>query len=172
MDVFWLLLLRLIHVVGGVVWVGAIVTLAWFVLPTQRLEGADGGRFVSRMMTERRLSPYLISLAFATLLSGFALYGRAVMSTNGQWAASRPAMVYGFGAITTVIAMIVGISMGAVSEKKMAAIGQRLRAERREPTPDEAARLEALRARAGRGSRIASILLLVTAVAMAVARYA
>lgn len=172
MEVFWLLVLRLIHVVGGIVWVGGLVALAWFVVPTQRLEGADGGRFVSRMMVERHFTPFLITVALSTLLSGFALYGRAMIATAGQWGGSRPAIVYGFGAISAVTALIVGVSMGGVSEKKMAAIGQRLSAERRPPTTEETAQLEALAARAGRGARIASILLLVTAVAMSVARYA
>lgn len=171
MEHSWLLLLRLVHVVGGILWVGAIVALAWFVVPTQRLEGAEGRRFLTRMMVERRFSPYLIALALGTLLSGFVLYGRAMMATHGQWASSRPAMIYGVGAITAVLAMIVGISMGGASERRMAAIEKRLQADRRGATAEETTQLEALAERAGRGARIASVLLLVTAVAMAVARY-
>lgn len=171
MDHSWLLLLRLVHVVGGILWVGAIVTLAWFVIPTQRLEGADGGRFVGRMMAERRFSTYLPVLALATLISGFVMYGQAMAGTQGQWASTRPAMIYGLGAVTAVLAFIIGIAMGVASEKKMAAIGRRLKAERREPTAAETALVDSLRARAGLGARIASVLLLVSAVTMAVARY-
>ena len=172
MDHTWLLLLRLVHVIGGMLWVGAVVALAWFVVPTARLEGAHGGRFVDRMMEERHFATYIPVLAIASLISGFVMYGRAMAATQGQWASTRPAMVYGLGAVTAVLAMIVGITMGAASEKRMAAINRRLRTEGREPTAAETALIDSLRARAGLGSRIASVLLLVTAVAMAVARYA
>ena len=39
MDHAWLLLLRLLHIVGGILWVGGVCTLAWFVVPTVQLEG-------------------------------------------------------------------------------------------------------------------------------------
>jgi hypothetical protein len=86
MDHLWLQLLRLVHVVGGAIWLGNVTLIAWFLLPTVALEGADGGRLMQRMVTERRLSTWLNVVGGLTILSGLTLYMRATLGTDGAFA--------------------------------------------------------------------------------------
>jgi hypothetical protein len=171
LDHLWLQLLRFVHLVGGVFWVGSMAVLAWFVLPTQAAEGADGGRFVQRMMTERGMSRWLNIVGVLTILSGVILYTRATMGTGGAFARSHAGMVFGFGGIMAVAAIGVGGAMGGASSRRIGVMRQQLAAERRGPTPDESAEFARLLARGAKGARITAVLLTIAATAMAVARY-
>jgi uncharacterized membrane protein len=55
------LLLRLIHILAGVFWVGAIFLIAGFLLPTARAMGREGGRFMQHLMLQRRLPVFSAS---------------------------------------------------------------------------------------------------------------
>ena len=171
MDHAVLLLLRLVHVVGGVLWTGHMVLLAWFVLPTQALEGAEGGRFVQRMMIERRLSAWLNFVGALTGISGIILYTRATMGTDGAFARSHAGMVLGFGGLVAILAAIIGGAMGGGASRGIGAIRTRLAAEGRAPTAAEGAEIGRLAQRGALAAKITSILLLVAAAAMAVGRY-
>ena len=171
MDHAWLLLLRLVHILGGILWVGGVCILAWFVGPTVRAEGADGVRFASRMMLERKLSQWLSAFAGLAILSGFILYGQAISNTDGAFARSRSGMVYGVGAIAALAAMVTGITMGTMVGRRMGAMRAKFTAEKRAPTAEESAELARLAQRNSTGSRITAWLLVIAASAMAVARY-
>ena len=91
------LILRLIHILAGVFWVGAIFLIAGFLLPTARATGREGGRFMQHLMLQRRLPIFLAIAMLLTVLSGFALYGRLVSATHGAWAGTPPGIAYGVG---------------------------------------------------------------------------
>ena len=93
------LLLRLVHILAGIFWVGAIFLIAGFLLPTARATGREGGRFMQHLMLQRRLPVFLAVAMLLTVLSGFTMYGRLVAATNGAWASTPPAMAYGAGGV-------------------------------------------------------------------------
>jgi uncharacterized membrane protein len=171
MDHAWLLLLRLLHVVGGTLWVGGVCTLAWFVVPTVQLEGEHGARFATRMMLDRKLSQWLSHFAGMAILSGIILYWRATAGTDGAFARSHAGMVFGIGGVLALVAMGTGLTMGTATGKKMGAIRARVVAEGRAPTAEEGAELARLARRNASGSRITAVLLVLAAAAMGVARY-
>lgn len=140
-------------------------------LPTQALEGADGGRFVQRMMLERGLSRWINIVGGLTILSGLTLYTRATMGTGGAFARSHAGMVFGFGGVMALIAMGVGGAMGGASARRIGTMRERLAAEKRGPTVEESTEFARLLARAAKGARITAVLLTISAAAMAVARY-
>lgn len=171
MDHLWLQLLRLVHVVGGAIWLGNVTLIAWFLLPTVALEGADGGRLMQRMVTERRLSTWLNVVGGLTILSGLTLYMRATLGTDGAFARSRAGMVLGVGAVAALLAAGVGGAMSGGSARKVGVLRRRIAAEGRAPTAEEGAELGRLAQRGVRGARITAILLTISAAAMALARY-
>lgn len=64
--------LRLLHIVAGLIWVGAALLLSFYIEPAA---GADGGRFL-RALYSKTSFPRLIPLAaFVTTLAGLLLYG-------------------------------------------------------------------------------------------------
>ena len=69
-------ILRLLHIVGGLVWVGAAIVMSFYIEPALDRAGADGGRIWRRLYNETSF-PSLIPLsALVTTVAGLLLYGR------------------------------------------------------------------------------------------------
>ena len=163
------ILLRLIHILAGIFWVGGVFVVAGFLVPTVQELGPQGGRFMQHLAQRRRL-PVVMSIAgLLTVLSGFAMYARLAASTHGQWAGSRPGIAYGVGALAAILGGIAGASISGRAARRMAAIGQAAAAGG--SSAEQQAEMGQLQARLALGSRVTAGLLAVAAGAMAVARY-
>lgn len=164
------LLLRLVHILAGIFWVGAIFMIAGFLMPTLRATGREGGRFMQYLMQQRKLLIYLAVAMLLTVLSGFTMYGRMVSATHGAWAGTAPGIAYGAGGLAAIIGALVGLLVSGAAARRMAAIGQRT-AQTGGPSPSEQAEIERLQGRMVVGSRLVALFLGFAAAAMAVARY-
>ena len=168
-DQFLTILLRLLHILGGIFWAGTMILLAAFLLPTARANGREGGQFLQYLMRQQRLQLYLAVAMLATVLSGIIMYARMAAATHGAWAGSRPGIAYGFGAIAAILAAAIGGSIGSSAGRKLLAVGQAIAAGG--PTPEQQAELARLQDRMALGARLAASLLIVAAGAMAIGRY-
>src|ERR1041384_4189808 len=70
-------LLRLIHILAGVFWVGGVLFLTRFLLPTTSALGPAAGPVMDHLNRVRRLPQSLLGAGFITVLSGFSLSSRA-----------------------------------------------------------------------------------------------
>jgi uncharacterized membrane protein len=163
------IILRLIHILAGVFWVGAMILVAWFLLPTARSLGREGGRFVQHLMMERRLRVYLGIAMLLTVLSGITMYARMAAATHGAWAGTPPGIAYGVGAVAAILGAAVGGAIGGSAGRRLQAIGQAVGAGG--PSAEQQAEIVRLQDRMARGAAIAAGLLIVAAAAMAVGRY-
>ncbi len=164
-----MIVLRLIHILGGIFWVGTMILLAGFLIPTVRATGREGGRFMQMLMQQRRLQLYLGVTAALTVLSGITMYGRMAASTHGAWAGSGPGIAYGVGAVAAILAGVLGGLVSGSAGRKMLALGQTVGSG--PPSPEQQAELTRLQGRMALGSRLAAGLLVIAAAAMAVGRY-
>jgi uncharacterized membrane protein len=164
------LLLRLIHILAGIFWVGAIFLLAGFLLPTVRATGRQGGMFMQHLMLQRRLPVFLGVAAVLTVLSGFTMYGRLVSATHGAWAGTPPGIAYGTGGLAAILGAVLGMLVSGPAARRMAAIGQAA-VKDGPPSAEQQAEIERLQGRMVLGSRLVAGFLAFAAAAMAVARY-
>jgi uncharacterized membrane protein len=164
-------LLRLVHVVVGAVWVGAVVFVAAFLVPSIRAAGPAGGPVMQQLMQARRLPLWMMGFALLTVLSGLGLYGHNSAGFRSEWLASGPGRVYGLGAVCALLAVGVGMAVNSPAARRLGELGARVQAAGRPPTPDEIAAMRRLQARLEGGAIGAAVLLVLAAVAMAVARY-
>jgi uncharacterized membrane protein len=164
-----MLALRLAHVAGGVMWAGAAVLMAGFVVPAARGAGADG--FLPRLMGDRRAGMYMMATAVVTILSGFALYARMAALTDGAFAETSQGMTLGIGGVAGVLALLIGALGTGPAARRMGALGGRLRGESRAPTPDEARQMGRLQTRVRWGTALSMTLMMVAIACMAVGRY-
>lgn len=166
-------LLRLVHILAGIFWLGATLTLAGFLLPALAGSRAGVAPTWQAVMQRQRLQLWInISMTLA-ILAGFALYGIDSAMSNGAFARSIAGKTFGLGALAAIAA--VGV-MGAMSQpagRKLAALADRLEeGQQTGNTPaDLATAASALQDRVSRGLTIASVLLLLSAATMAIARY-
>jgi uncharacterized membrane protein len=165
------LLLRLVHILAGVFWVGVMFIMAGFLIPTVRETGEAGGRFMQHLMLRRRLPVFLGIAMLLTVLSGFTMYGRLVSATNGAWAGTRPGIAYGIGGLAAVLAAVLGMVISGSAGRRMTAIGQSVAKSGGPPSAEQQAEIARLRGRMSVGAGTAAALLAVSAGAMAIARY-
>ena len=163
------IVLRLIHILAGIFWVGTMFLLAGFLIPTVRETGREGGRFMQHLMQQRRLQVFLGLAMLLTVLTGVIMYARLASATHGAWAGTGPGIAYGVGAIAAIVAAAVGGIVGSSAGRRMLALGQAVRSGG--PTPEQQAEIARLQGRMSLAARVGATLLAIAAGAMAIGRY-
>ena len=163
--------LRLIHIIAGIFWVGGIMIVAGFILPSARALGPAGAPMVNQLVQQRRLPLRLLISGWVTVLAGLALYIRAGSLSASTFYASSPGRIYGLGGLLAVIVVLMGTFGNVPTTKRMMALGAQMQASGGSPAPDQAAEMQRLQTRLGRLSNTAVILLILAAACMAIARY-
>jgi len=149
------LTIRVVHVLGACIWLGAAFFIAWFLMPAMREAGPDGGKVMAAVQ-KRGWVVLMPVIATITVLTGFWLY-RPYMGAAGN--ASK---YLGLGGVIGVIARVIG---GGVVGRSMS------KAEKLSASPATMAQAAALRAKAMTWVRIMSVLVIVTAILMTIAMY-
>jgi hypothetical protein len=165
-----MVLLRLVHIVFGVFWAGAVFFIVSFILPTARDAGPAGGPFMRRF-AQSSFANALVGAGALTVLSGFVLLFYVSGQMNPGWLGSPTGIVLSIGGLAATVTLILGLAIQLPTVRRMAALARAVEAAGGQPTEAQAAELPALQARMSRIARWAAILLLVAVVTMAIARY-
>jgi len=166
-----ILVLRLVHILSGVIWAGGAFVMAWFVEPTVRAAGDDGRRFMQRLGATGTFSRAMAITAGATVLAGVWLLWIFSSGFNFDFFETGRGLALGIGMILGVAAFVVGFVMQNRPIRRMAGIGRSVAAAGGPPSAAQAAELEKLTGTVRLGGRIVAGLLLVTVILMATARY-
>jgi uncharacterized membrane protein len=163
--------LRLIHIVVGVCWVGAVVFIAAFLLPTMKAVGPAAGPVMGHLTQVKKLPMYLMAGVILTVLSGIALFWNDSVGFSSEWMHSGPGRTFSLGGVLGIVVGIMGMTINSPTAKKMGKLGEAIRASGGVPSAEQAAELARLQNRLAGAMRVAAVLLLIAAGAMAVARY-
>ena len=168
----WLfLLLRVIHVVAGALWVGGVVFLARFLLPSVRAAGPAAGP-VMEQLSARKLTVYVPVTAVLTILAGLGLYWHDSGGFRShEWLSSPSARTFGAGGAIGLVVWLLGVAVISPASQRMVALGTAMQQAGRPPAPEQIAEMQALQAKMSWSSRTAAALLIITTILMAVARY-
>ena len=164
-------LLRLIHILAGVFWVGGILFLTRFLLPTTAALGPAAGPVMDHLNRVGRLSQTLLGAGVVTVLAGFTLYWRDAVGSGAAWMASSTARVFGAGGVLAVIAILIGVTINIPTAKRLGTLMASIQASGGPPSPEQRGLQQALQARLGTAARVVAALLVLATAAMAVARY-
>jgi uncharacterized membrane protein len=169
-----MIVLRLIHILGGIFWLGATLVIVGFLLPAMRASGGEATRFMGQVMQQRRMQTYLSIAMALTILAGLGLFG--VLSSGGNgFARSRMGMTLSIGAVLAIVASAAGSMFSQPASRKLAALAQRMQqgqAGGAAPNAADLAEMQALQRRIARTLSFVATLLVLSAATMAVARYA
>lgn len=166
-----IILLRLVHIVCGVLWTGFASFAAFLLLPAVNDAGPEGGK-VMLALQRRGLVNILPLLGLGTIVPGLWLYWIQTGGFEPDLVHRTGALVVGTGGLLSMVALAIGLTVVRPSILRAAGIMGSL-----ESSSDEGARKAALaeagrlRTRAGSAGRLVAVLLVVSAAAMAVARY-
>jgi len=170
-DPLVLYALRLVHIVLGVFWVGAVLFVAFLLVPSLRAAGPAGGAVMQQLVGVRAMPRWLMGAAILTLLSGLGLYWRDSGGFQSAWLASGPGKAFGLGGVLGFAAAIVGMAVSSPAGRRLGELAARLQTAGRPPTPEEQASLAALQDRLGRAGAVTALLVLGATIMMAIARY-
>src|SRR6185369_12799415 len=104
-------LLRIIHIVGGVIWVGGTLIMTFFIGPAIGATGEAGQKFVGHLMNNLKFSNRMSAAAGLTIVAGFTLYGLDARA-GAAWLRSGMGIGLSIGAGFAIIGFIFGIMIG------------------------------------------------------------
>lgn len=165
-----LLLLRVVHVLSGTFWLGAALVNVFFLMPAAMSVGPAGGTLMLALR-DRGLMHWLLATSVLTLLSGMRLFWIIAGGDPAMFMASPMGRVFGLSGIAAILAFALAMLVSRPSAVKIAtlssAMGSASEAERDVLQRD----IERCRQRARIGSTLNIVLLVGSAMGMAVARY-
>lgn len=119
MDDAYLVLLRLVHIIAGVIWLGGGFTMLFIVYPTvNALETPEArNRFWLKFYNVSRWNTLLMAVAIGTTLAGILLYVKVSDTFDADWMKNRGNQVLSLGAVAGILAFgHGGAVMGRISE--------------------------------------------------------
>jgi uncharacterized membrane protein len=168
---WYLIVLRAFHIAAGAFWVGAAFTTFGFLEPTIAKLGPDAQKFVEEVMTRRRFPQAVTTATVVAVVAGALLYWRDSGGLQLSWITSPSGIGFTIGAVAAIVVFIVGPTVLLPNFGKLAAIGSRLAAEQRPPTPEEGAEMAKAQETLKLTGRVDFALLSVAILCMATARY-
>lgn len=168
----WLqLVLRIVHIFAGVAWVGGAALFFFYIEPTINKLGPDAERFVEEVVNRRRLPVYFGAVSTLAVLSGLILYWRDSNGLQLTWITSPQGLAFTIGGLTAIGAWLGGAVFVGPAVERVAAVGAEIKAAGGPPAPELLARMHVAQERLRTIGLIDLILLGITVLAMAVARY-
>jgi uncharacterized membrane protein len=170
MDIY-ILVLRIIHIFGGVFWVGAAWMTAGFLLPTAEAIGSDAEKFMTYINVKRRYPTFIGIAAGFNMLAGFLLYWRDSAGLRLIWITTPTGLAETFGALCAIAGSALGFRLVAPLINEFARMGHELHSSGKPPSGDQLAKFQQVQKRLDRAERIVAGLLGLALLAMATARY-
>ena len=164
-----LIVLRLIHVVGGTFWVGSALFTAFFLMPTVMQAGPAVAGPVMGGLQQRKLMVWLPVVAILVILSGLRLM-MIVSGGDADWFQHRAGHTFSAAGALAIIAFLIGVTVNRPAMVKAGKLGQSAVSD----APTRAAiqeEIKRLQRRSYVGSMVVTWLLLASAAGMAIARY-
>ena len=166
-----LIILRVVHILFGVFWVGAAMTNTLFLIPAIRAVGPAGGPVMQQIAQKQKMPTYILGAGYLTVLAGLGLYGYDSVNFTNGFARSGGGITFGLGGALAIVALLIGTFAVTPAAKRVAALGAQVAASGKPPSPEQAAEIQRLQAKLGKLSMVATSMIALTTIAMAVARY-
>jgi hypothetical protein len=165
------LVLRAVHILGGVFWAGGAIVMFGFVFPSVRATQPGSNGFM-QYLTGRAAFPKVMSIVgIITVLAGLGMYTSVSGHFDPGWMRSRHGIALTAGAVIAILALLEGLTVTRVTAMKLGALGSQIAASGAPPTPEQAKTLSALQDRLGSAGGRGAWMLGAAAVLMAIARY-
>ncbi len=169
MNVF-MVILRLIHVLAGIFWVGAIWYFALFFLPRVKTFGQDQGR-IMQTMSAQPFPTYMTTAAISVALSGILMYWYTSAGFNAAWIFTPAGVILTLAALLGIFAVVEGFVVSRPAAERMAELGRQAASAGGPPAPAVVQEMQALAARLERGIYRTAVVVLLTVIGMATFRY-
>src|SRR5262245_35345132 len=133
-------ILRLIHILSGIVWAGGAIAVGWFVIPSVADAGPAGGA-VMRGIAARRFPQIITVAGFLTVLAGLRLYW---LKYTAAWLGTPEGVMLSIGMLLGISALSIGVFVQRPTAGRLAALAATVGASGGPPNAEQAAEMQAL----------------------------
>ena len=170
----WILIVaRVLHILGGIFWVGSVLTSVLFLKPAAATTGSAGERVLGEIIKRRHLTNVMTASAVTAVLAGGYLYWNDSGGLQLGWITTHTGLAFSAGAIAALSAFVLAGVFIKPGYERLADLADQ--AENASEHLDQGQSLqreaERLAARLRPFNLVEAALLIFAAVAMATARY-
>ena len=169
----YMIVFRVLHVVLGIAWGGALFLLVFFIQPAAKAVGPAAGPFMRELLVERHLTDWILRIAGATIVAGGFLYWHdaQVYGGLGDFLGMAIGLWLTIGALAAIGAIAIGGAVAKPTLERSLAVGAQIAQAGDQAPPDLVQELAALQARGRSLAKLNLALVTIAAFAMSTARY-
>jgi len=165
-----MIIMRVLHVLGGIFWVGFAMFNIAFLQPTIRATGLEGQKTLQYLMRNTRLMTTVYAAATLTMVTGMLQLG-AISHMHSSFMNSGWGLTITIGSVAGLIAWFIAIHLIRRIFNRMGIVGQELQTQGDTADPALQSEMQALTAKLVSTGKIALVFMLISVVGMAAARY-
>ncbi|MCB0035475.1 MAG: hypothetical protein KDE51_15690 [Anaerolineales bacterium] len=159
-----MIILRIIHILSATFWVGTTLFIVFFLEPTIRALGPDGGKFMQRLIGGTHFSLAMAVSSWLTVGAGVLMYGPV---TGWSWPiVFGPRLALTLGAVAGIAAGVVGTAVNGRASGRLQKLGKAIAAQGKPPSPAQAAEMKQLQTTIRQGSWLGASLMVLAILGM------
>ncbi|MCL4527812.1 MAG: hypothetical protein M1282_00170 [Chloroflexi bacterium] len=164
---YLVIVLRLIHILSGVFWVGGSLIITFFISPTVAATAEAGQKFMAHLVTRAKVTLRITAAAILTVLAGGWLYWLDSGGLTSGWTTSATGWGFGIGGVLAIVGLIFGVLVG----KNVSLLGGMASKIQGKPTPEQMSQIQAAQKQLKFVAPVSTTALILALVCMATARY-
>jgi hypothetical protein len=168
-----MIVLRLLHIVAGVLWVGSSFLFVGFIGPSAAEVGPSAGPLLHAVVKKRKVAKTITGLSTVTVLAGWVMWFRNLdqFGSIGDWMGTNFGLVLTIGGVIATAAAIEGSLGVGRNVERLVDLSDEVAASDGPPSPEQQSQIQRLGAEIEKFGKIDLVLLLLAVAAMATARY-
>jgi uncharacterized membrane protein len=171
--VTFMLVLRLLHIVAGVLWVGSAFLFVGFIGPSAAEVGPSAGPLLHAVVKKRKVSKVITGLSIVTVVAGWVMWFRSLTQYGslGNWVSTDFGLALTIGGVLATVAAIEGFLMVGRNVERLVDLSDEVAASGGPPAPEQQSQIQHVGAELEKFGKIDLVLLLLAVAAMATASY-
>lgn len=165
----FVIILRIIHIFGGVAWAGASFFVGSVIAPVAR-EDDSFRPFMQKLNTRTKFHPYMALMASLTSLSGFILYW-LLSGFRTDFITSGRGLILTIGSIAGLIAWVLGFVNQQPTGKRMKALVGEIESACGPPQPAQIEEMKTLAEKLSRDGILSTIFISLSLIGMSISQY-
>jgi uncharacterized membrane protein len=168
-----MLVFRLLHIVAGVLWVGAAFLFVGFIGPSAAEVGPSAGPLLHAVVKKRKVAKVITGLSIVTVLAGWVMWFRNLdqFGSLGDWLGTNFGLVLTIGGVIATVAAVEGSIGVGRNVERMVDLSDEIAASGGPPSPEQQSQIQRVGAEIEKFGKIDLVLLLLAVASMATARY-
>jgi uncharacterized membrane protein len=167
----YLIILRIVHILTGVFWVGSGLFFFFLLEPAVNELGPQGAPVMRHLAQKKKMPVVIVSASALTVLAGLLLYWRDSNGFDLDWVTSPTGLAFGLGGIAAIVAFLMGFVAIKPRVDRMGAIGADVAAAGGTPSQAQLAEIQGIQHSLRRIGLVDMLLLTFAVLTMATARF-